>query len=490
MPFCFGRIDLVKGSKATEQKGTWQVRASHVAAALFDDPNLVSCAGLMPVAALAERCGLQDLLARQLSVPGTAGANASAKASSVIFGMVAGADSIDDLDLLRHGGMGRLFTDARAPSTLGTFLRAFRFGHVRQLDAVADRLLAELARQTPLLPGADQMLFLDIDDTVREVHGYAKQGAGFGYSGVRGLNALIATLSTPTAAPVIAAARLRKGSVNSARGARRIVADALRTARACGAGGPDGTGTVLVRMDSAFFTHDALAPVLTHGACFSVTARMNPAVLKAIATIPDTAWTAICYPEAIWDDDEQRWISDAEVAEVRFTAFTSRRKNQHLAGRLVVRRVKRLQPRADRACDGQQGELFTAHRHHAFFTNSSLDTVTADATHRAHAIVEQVMADLKNGPLAHLPSGVFNANAAWLALATIAFNLTRAAGCTAGLLHARATTGTLRARLINVPARLARSGRRLRLHLPQHWPWQTSWTTLFTAATGPPELAS
>jgi len=388
------------------------VRASHVAAATFDDPNLVSCAGLAPVAALAQQCGLPDLLEAQLTVPGTAGANAAAKASSVILGMVAGADSIEDLDLLRHGGMGRLFAGVRAPSTLGTFLRAFTFGHVRQLDAVATRLLRALAGRTPLLPGAGEMMFIDIDDTVREVHGYAKQGAGFGYCGVRGLNALLATLSTPTCAPVVAAARLRQGSVNSARGARRIVADALMTAKACGAGGADGCGMVLVRMDSAFFTHDALAPVLTHRACFSVTARMNPAVLKAISTIPDDAWTAIRYPDGVWDNDEQRWISDAEVAEVPFTAFTSRRKSQHVTGRLVVRRVKRLQPRADRAEGSEQSELFAAYRYHAFFTNSTQDTVTADLTHRGHAIVEQVMADLKNGPLAHLPSGRFNANEA------------------------------------------------------------------------------
>ena len=466
------------------------MRASHVAAATFDDPNLVSCGGLAPVAALAEQCGLGQLLERHLTVPGTAGANASAKACSVILGMVAGADSIDDLDLLRHGGMRRLLPDVRAPSTLGTFLRAFRFGHVRQLDAVAARLLTALAARTPLLPGTDQTTFIDIDDTVREVHGYAKQGAGFGYSGVRGLNALLATLSTPNSAPVIAAARLRKGSVNSARGARRIVADALAVAKTCGAGGPDGSGVVLVRMDSAFFTYDALAPVLTHNASFSVTARMNPAVTAALSRITESAWTPIRYPQAVWDDDEQRWISDAEVAEIPFTAFTSRRKAEHVTGRLVVRRVKRLQPRSSQPNGGQQSELFAAYRYHAFFTNSTDDVVTADLTHRAHAIVEQVIADLKNGPLAHLPSGAFNANAAWLTLATIAFNLTRAAGCLAGSLHARATTGTLRARLINVPARLARSARRLVLHLPARWPWQTGWTALFTAATGPPTATS
>lgn len=466
------------------------MRVSHVAAATFDDPNLVSCGGLAPVAALSEQCGLGSLLEHHLTVRGTAGANAAAKACSVVFGMVAGADSIDDLDLLRHGGMHRLLPDVRAPSTLGTFLRAFRFGHVRQLDAVAARLLTALSQRAPLLPGAGETTFIDIDDTVREVHGYAKQGAGFGYSGVRGLNALLATLSTPTSAPVIAAARLRKGSVNSARGARRIVADALAVAKTCGAGGTDGSGRVLVRMDSAFFTYDALAPVLTHKACFSVTARMNPAVTGALSRITESAWTAIHYPHAVWDDDEQRWISDAEVAEIPFTAFTGRRKAEHVPGRLVVRRVKRLQPRSAQPGSGQQSELFTAYRYHALFTNSTEDTVTADLTHRAHAIVEQVIADLKNGPLAHLPSGVFNANAAWLTLATIAFNLTRAAGCLAGSLHARATTGTLRARLINVPARIARSARRLALHLPAHWPWQTGWTALFTATTGPPTTAS
>ena len=222
--------------------------ASHVAVATFDDPNLVSCGGLAPVAALAEPCGLGELLERFVTVRGTAEANASAKPCSVVFGMVAGAHSIEDLDLLRHGGMRRLLADVRAPSTLGTFLRAFSFGHIRQLDAVAARLLTALSVRTPLLPGAGDATFIDIDDTVLEVlevHDYAKHGAGFGYSGVRGLNALLATLSTPTSAPVIAAARLRKGSVNSARGARRIVADALAVAKACGAGGTDSSGVVL-----------------------------------------------------------------------------------------------------------------------------------------------------------------------------------------------------------------------------------------------------
>ena len=194
--------------------------------------------------------------------------------------MVAGADSIDDMGLLRHGAMRRLFTGVRAPSTLGTFLRSFTFGHVRQLDAVASRLLISLAAQAPLLPGADVLAYVDIDDTLKQTYGYAKQGAGRGYTGIKGLNALLAIVSTPTSAPVIAAARLRKGSTNSARGADRFVADALITARKAGA-----TGTLVLRADSAFYGHDVIAAALRQGACFSITARQDKAVSKAISMI-------------------------------------------------------------------------------------------------------------------------------------------------------------------------------------------------------------
>ncbi len=211
-------------------------------AAAFDDPNLLSCAGLAPVVALAHRCGLAELVADTLTLPAKGGVNAHLKVPALIGGMVAGADSIDDMDLLRHGGMDRLFGGVRAPSTLGTFLRTFTFGHVRQLDSVAATMLAELARRTPLLAGADQVAHVDVDDTVKATYGYAKQGAGYSYSGVKGLNALIATVSTPLSAPVICATRLRKGSTNSARGAARLVADALVAAKAAGAGGPDGKG--------------------------------------------------------------------------------------------------------------------------------------------------------------------------------------------------------------------------------------------------------
>src|SRR4051794_364023 len=205
------------------------MRVCHGFTAVFDDPNLVSYAGLAPVLRLAERAGLQRLVGEHVHLSKPGGVNAHLKVPCLVAGMVAGADSIDDMALLRHGATGRVFAGVRAPSTLGTFLRSFTFGHVRQLDAVASRLLIGLAGQAPLLPGADEVAYIDIDDTVRQTYGYAKQGAGRGYTGVKGLNALLAVVSTPASAPVIAAARLRRGGANSARGAQRFVTDALIT---------------------------------------------------------------------------------------------------------------------------------------------------------------------------------------------------------------------------------------------------------------------
>jgi hypothetical protein len=457
------------------------MRLSHarrVMSVRFDDPNLVSCGGLAAVLALAARCGLATLLTERLRIAAKDGANATAKVLGLVAGMVCGADSISDMDLLRHGGMPRLFTDIRAPSTLGTFLRLFTFGHVRQLDAVAAGLLARLAVATPILGGADRVAFVDLDDTVRETYGYAKQGTGRGYTGVNGLNALLATISSPTSAPVIAATRLRKGATNSVRGAAKLLADALATARRAGA-----TGLVIVRADSAFYSYDIINACRRAGARFSVTARHTPTVTRAITTIPDTAWAPIRYPNAIWDDDEQRWISDAEVAEIEFTAFTSRRKSEHITASLIVRRVRRLNPKTVPA---GQGEMFAVYRYHAIFTDSPEPMLHAEATHRDHAIIEQIIADLKDSALAHLPSGRFTANAAWLACAAIAHNLTRAAGALATTFHARARTGTIRAHLIAVPARLARSAHRLVLHLPQHWPWEDGLDELFRHALHDP----
>jgi len=453
------------------------VKPSHTIRPVFDDPNLVSAAGLVPVLRLAEAAGWHDLL-QGLTVPSP---NAAAKTASVVGGMLVGADSIDDLDLLRHGGMRRLFTGVRAPSTLGTFLRSFTHGHVQQLDAAGARLLAGLSTRMPGLLGkarsTQAMVFLDVDDTIREVHGHAKQAAGFGYSRVRGLNVQLATISTPDSAPVIARARLRTGNTASATGAGRMVAQAITTARAAGV-----TTQMLCRADSAYYGHAFVGTAIRHGAWFSVTARMNPAVLAAIAGIDEQAWTPIAYPDAVWEEAEQRWICDAEVAEVPFVAFTSRRKAEHVACRLVVRRVKRLQPLAS---DGStQGELFAAHRHHAFITTSTLSLVQADQAHRGHAIVEQVIAELKDGPLAHLPSGKYTANAAWVACAVVAFNLARAAAVAAEMATAR--WATLRTRIISVPARIASTGRRMFLHLPTHWRWAQNWQALHAIATGPP----
>src|SRR5690606_26778223 len=176
-----------------------------VVSATFDEPNLVSAAGLVPLMKLADRAGLERLGDEHLSVPGDKGANAGLKLSSLVAGMAAGADSIDDMALLRHGAMGKIFHRPYAPSTLGSFLRSFTFGHVRQLDAIASRFLLSLAEHSQLLGAREDAgpVMVDIDDTVVEVHGYQKQGAGFGYSGVRGLNALLATISTEQIAPVI-----------------------------------------------------------------------------------------------------------------------------------------------------------------------------------------------------------------------------------------------------------------------------------------------
>jgi Transposase DDE domain group 1 len=448
----------------------------------FDDPNLVSCAGLTPVLALAARCGLAALVADRVHIAAKGGVNAAAKIMALVAGMVAGADSINDMDLLRHGGMGRLFTDVRAPSTLGTFLRLFTFGHVRQLDAVAAGFLARLAAATPILSGVEQVALVDLDDTIRATYGYAKQGAGRGYTGVKGLNALLVTICTPLSAPVIAATRLRQGATNSVRGAAKLLADALATARRAGA-----TGLVIVRADSAYYCHDIIAAARRAGARFSVTARHTPAVTRAITTIAEHAWVPIHYPNAIWDDHEQRWISDAEVAETTFTAFTGRRAAEHITARLIVRRVRRLNPATAPAA---QSELFTAYRYHAVFTDNPEPMLDAEATHRDHAIIEQVIADLKDSALAHLPSGRFTANAAWLACATIAHNLTRAAGALASPRHARARTGTIRTQLISTPARLAHSAHRLVLHLPRNWPWEPALDELFTHALRDPVPAA
>ena len=460
------------------------MRLCHSAArvgAMFDDPNLVASAGLVPVMRLAQRVGLHELVDQRVRIPGSEGANPGLKIASIVAGMLTGADSIDDLDVVRHGGTGQLFSGIRAPSTVGTFLRSFTWGHARQLESVARQITIGVAAQTPLLPGADQMMFLDADSTLGEVFGHAKQGAAFGHAKVggyvvrlRGYHPLIATLSTPTAAAVIATTRLRAGNAGSARGATSMVRELIGLARRCG-GQP---GRMLFRGDSAFYAGALVSACRQAGVGVSVTINQYPSVQRAIAGIQDAAWTPIRYPQAVWDEQTQHWISDAEIAETPFTAFAADARHR-AAGRLVVRRVRD---------QNHLQALFPVWRYHAFFTTSTAELVQAEAAHRQHAIIEHVNDDLKHGPLAHFPSGCFTANAAWLTCAAIAFNLTRAAGCLAGGQQARARIATLRRRLINVPARIAHRARRLILHLPQRWAWESAWQAVFVAGHAPPSI--
>jgi hypothetical protein len=463
------------------------MRLSHSPArtsATFDDPNLVSHAGLVPVLALAERAGLHGLVRRHVRIAGSGGVNAELKVPCLVAGMAAGADSVDDMDVLRHGAMGALFDGIRAPSTLGTFLRSFSWGNVRQLEAVHRRMLASLACEAPVLPGKEVLAFIDMDSMQKRVYGHKKQGAAFGHTKiqgktvlVRGLNALAATISTPQAAPVIAGTRLRGGSASTARGAASFTAEAISTARAAGC-----TGTIVARADSGLYCSAFTSACRRAGAFFSVTARMDPAVKRAIASIPGDAWTPIRYPRAIWDDQLRAWVSDAEIAEAEYTAFASK-KGQAITARLIVRRVKDLNRKAGEG----QGELFPVWRYHPVFTDSPFQLAQAEAQHRDHAVVEQVFADWTDGPMAHLPSGSFAANAAWLTCAAISANLSRAAGCLASPTHARARGATIRRDLIDVAARAARRGRGyLILHLPENWHREAEWRSLFEAACGLP----
>ena len=460
------------------------MQSSHAAPAVsasFSDPNLIASAGLVPLIRLAERCELATLIRRHVDLGVTTGANPAGKAMSLVAAMCAGADSIDDTDLLRTGGLDRLFHGIYAPSTLGSFLRSFTHGHVRQLQAAARRFTANLIPHAGLIPATEPMVFLDIDSKVKQVYGPAKQGASFGYTHVRGLHFQIVTASTPSSRPVIIATRLRNGSAGSGKGAASLVAEAIRAVREAGI-----TATIVVRADSAFFSAKLVKAIRAAGALFSITVGNTKRIHAAIGEIPEAAWKSIKYRDAIWDQDEHRWVSEAEIAETRYTAFASKRKDLQASARLIVRRVKRLNPKT--VPEGQ-GELFTTHRHHALLTDSPLTIGQAEPDHRRHAVIEQVFSDLEAGPLGHLPSGRFQANAAWLTLAAISYNLTRATGTLADRFHAKATGATIRRNLINIPARIATSARRTRLHLPEHWPWNPGFLTLWTRTGHRPILA-
>ena len=452
---------------------------------LFDDERLVSCAGLVPVMALAEQTGLTELVRDQVAVASTrvasAGVNPAGKVTSIIAGMAASADSIDDLDVIRSGGMKRLFTQVYAPATLGQFLREFTHGHTSQLASVARAHLVNLVERTELLSGIETQAYVDIDSLLRPVYGHAKQGASFGHTKIsgkqvlrKGLSPLATTISTRQGAPVVAGIRLRGGKAGSGKRAASMVADAVKTARAAGA-----AGSILVRGDSAYGTSPVVAACLRAKVQFSFVLTKNPAVVRAIATIPADAWRPVTYPGSVVDPDTGDLISDAEVAETEFTAFAS---TEHpVTARLVVRRVRD---------QNKLEELFPVWRHHPFFTNSTEPTIEADLTHRRHAVIETVFADLIDGPLAHMPSGRFAANGAWALCAMITHNLLRAAGTLSSEELAIARGATLRRQIVHVPARLARPQRRPVLHLPAHWPWAQRWLTIwngvFGHAHGPP----
>jgi hypothetical protein len=457
------------------------------AAPVFDDPNLVSCAGLVPAMALAEQAGLSELIAGRVSLASrrvaSAAVNPAGKLTSIIAGMVGGADSIDDLDLIRSGGMPGLFETVYAPATLGQFLREFTHGHGLQLASVLRAHLVNLVRRSDLLPGVADRAFIDIDSLLRPVFGHAKQGASYGHTKIagkqvlrKGLSPLATTISTERGAPVLAGIRLRAGRAGSSKGAASMVAEAIRVARAAGA-----TGTIVVRGDSAYGNGLVAGACLKARVGFSLVLVKSRPVSRAIGSIAEDAWTPVHYPGAVVDPDTGALISDAEVAEVpAFTAFAA--TDHPITARLIVRRVR------DRA---KTDELFPVWRHHPFLTNSTEPAAAADITHRRHAIIETVFADLIDGPLAHLPSGRFAANSAWAICAAITHNLLRAAGTLAGPNHAVARGATLRRHIVTIPARIARPQRRRVLHLPAHWPWAGPWTALWAAvfATGPPATA-
>jgi len=406
----------------------------------FDDERVVSDAGVMLVATLAQRLGL-EALAQQLVVlrggrPGAA--NAGRKVMALIYAMVLGADSIDDCDVLRAGRTGRLLGGwVPAPSTLGTFLRAFTFGHVRQLDALLGRAL-ERAWQAGAGPGEGRLV-VDVDSFVGEVCGRLKQGAAYGYTKLLGYHPILATRADTREALHI---RLRKGSANSQKGMLRFTEELIARVNRAGA-----AGVKLLRADSGFWNTKVFTRLEQAGWQYSIGVRMQKGIRAAIEAIPEEAWQPIDYPDE----------GEAQIAE---TTNGGRR--------LIVRRTRLL---------GAQAELWPDWRHFAFITNRSEEIVLVEAEHREHAVVEQVIADLKDQALAHFPSGQFNANGAWVVLAALAHNLlrwTQSLGLPGTTVRA---ARTLRRRLLGIPGRLTRHARGWTLHLPARWPWHHDYTS-------------
>ncbi len=362
---------------------------------------------------------------------------------TVIGAMLTGGDSIDDVDVLRAGAAPELFDQIRAPSTIGTWLRGFNWAGVRMLDAVSRGVLAR-AWQAGLGPALDADLTIDLDSTVCEVYGTAKQGAKFGYTGVRGYHPLLATLA---GGGEVLHARMRGGNAGSARGAASLVRETISRVRNAGA-----SGALTFRADSAFYSKSFIRACGDHDARFSVTVKQLDPIKKAIAAIPEQDWVPIDY-----------WLEGgADVAETTYTAFTNTSDETTL--RLIVRRV--------RPTPGSQLALDVVFDYHAILTDRDGGMLELEADHRAHAVVELAIRDVKAGGLAHVPSGKYHANAAWLALAILAHNLARWTLKAAGARWEHATTQTLRTKLTSMPARLVHTGRQIKLRAPTNWPWR------------------
>ena len=415
----------------------------------FDDHRLVANAGLLLPITLAHHLGLGELVDRHVDLGDAPGrANVGDKMLTLLASALAGGDCIDDADVLRTGrtadAMGWV---VKAPSTLGTFLRSFRWGHVRQLDRVSRELLAR-AWSAGAGPG-DDPLTIDLDSTICETYGLFKEGAQrHNYAGMRGYHPLFA-IAAGTGDVLMA--RLRKGRANTARGAAHFLRETVSRVRYAGA-----TGQLTVRADSGFYTHSIVAVCRKMEIRFSITIRQHARVRNLIETIPEGDWTPIPY----WMDGA------ADVAETEYTPFQS--EPGAATVRLIVRRVK--------PTPGSQLALFANYSYHAFITDRAGDTLELEADHRRHAEIENAIRDLKYGVgLNHLPSGRFAANAAWLAGQVIAHNLARWTA-RIGLGDAVVTTKTLRRRFFSLAGRLTRKARRLTLHLPQGWPWENQFS--------------
>ena len=414
--------------------------------AVFDDHHLVANAGLMLPATLARHLGLSQLVEQHLDLGRAPGrANTGDKLLTLVASALAGGDCIDDADALRSGSTGRVLgCKVKAPSTLGTFLRSFRWGHVRQLDRVSRELLAR-AWATGAGPG-DGPLTIDLDSTICETYGLSKEGARHhGYTGQRGYHPLLAVA---VGTGEVLMARLREGRANTARGAGHFLRETVSRVRYAGA-----KGQLTVRADSGFYTHDVVQVCRKMKVRFSITVRQHQRLRGLIEAIPESDWRPIPY-----------WMEGgADVAEAEYTPLRS--EPDAAPVRLIVRRVK--------PAPGSQLALFANYSYHAFITDREGDTLELEADHRRHAEVENAIRDLKYGVgLNHLPSGRFPANGAWLAVQVMAHNLARWTGRIA-LGEGVATTKTLRRRFLSLAGRITRKARQLTLHLPKGWPWET-----------------